>query len=192
MNVKKIKEWLKEANNEELEIVYLSDGQKCCVSPNMGYALRDEIFNWQDRLDDIDYSDEGITDLYLLIEDILDVLESRLELNPSLIEELESLTKDDFVKLELPKKTFFDYVNEYCRAKKIGDIVQICSLLIGFVHNRIKNVECKIHNGRLWIKPINNASCSTSIISEALNIKSSNVDDSMKDEGIWSIHLYKR
>lgn len=192
MKTEDVKRWLKEVNNEELEVVYLNDGQKSCVSPNMGYALRDEIFKWQDKLDNINYSEEGISDLYLLTEDILDILESRLELNPSFIEELESLTEDDFVKFELPKKNFFDYVNEYCRAEKIGDIVQICSLLISFVQDRIKNVECKIHSGRLWIEPIDNSSCSTSIISEALNIKSSNIDDSLQDDRVWSIHLYKR
>lgn len=192
MKVREVKKWLDDIDNEELEMVYLDDGQESCVNPNMGYALRDEIFNWQDRLDNIEYSDEGLAELYLLVEDILDTLELRLKLNPAFVEKLNSIDKEKFVKFDMPQKSFFDYVNNYCAAEKIGDVVQACSLLIYYVQGRIKNVQCKISDGQLWIKPIDNASCSTSIISEALGIKSSNIDDHMKDEKVWSIHLYRR
>ena len=192
MNVKKIKEWLNKLPDEEYAKVYIETEEEDLIDPNMGYALRDEIFNWQDRLDNIEYSDEGLAELYLLVEDILDTLELRLKLNPALMEKLNSIDKEDFVKFDMPQKSFFDYVNDYCAAEKISDVVQTCSLLIYYVQGRIKNVQCEIYDGQLWIKPINNASCSTSIISEALEIKSSNIDDHMKDERVWSIHLYRR
>lgn len=194
-----VKKWLNSIENDKLKIVYLDDGQESCIDPNMGYALRDEIFEWQDKLDDIDYSEEGFTELYLLTENILDTLEVRMALNPAFVEEMEKIHQkvesgdtSDFVKVDLPKKSFFDLVNDYCDAKKIGEIVQTTEMLISYVTSHIKNVECSIHSGRLWIKPIGNASCSASILSHALNIDAKNIDNTQFLDRIWSIHLYRR
>ena len=198
MKKSEIKKWL-ENKNEKFTMVYLDDGIDCCADPNMGYALMDEIFKWQDQLDNIEYSDEGLVQLYLLIEDVLGTLESRLMLNPFFVKKLdeihnkiESGDDSDFVKVDLPEKSFFDLVNDYCDAEKIGDVLTSCTLLIHYVQNRIKNVECDSCDGRLWIKPIGNASCSTSILSYALDIDAKNIDDSQWESKIWSIHLYRR
>ena len=194
-----IKKWLDNIGNDELKMVYLDDGQESLINPNMGYALRDEIFEWQDKLDDIDYSEEGFIELYLLTEDILDTLEVRMALNPAFIKKIEKIHQkiesgdtSDFVKVDLPKKSFFDLVNDYCDAKKIGEIVQASEMLISYVTSHIKNVECSIYDGRLWIKSIGNASCSASILSYALDINAKNKDDGLSLDNIWSIHLHRR
>lgn len=194
-----IKKWLDSIGNDELKMVYLDDGQESLISPNMGYALRDEIFEWQDKLDDIDCSEEGFTELYLLTEDILDTLEARMALNPAFIKKLEKIHQkvesgdtSDFVEVNLPERSFFDLVNDYCDAKKIGEIVQASKMLISYVTNHIKNIDCYISDGRLWIKSIGNASCSTSILSYVLDINAKNIDDSLSLDNIWSIHLHRR
>ena len=199
MNKNQIKKWLDSIGNDELKMVYLDDGQESLINPNMGYALRDEIFKWQDKLDDIDYSEEGFTELYLLTEDILDTLEVRMALNPAFIKKLEKIHQkvesgdtSDFVEVNLPEKSFFVLVNDYCDAKKIGEIVQASKVLISYVTNHIKNIDCYISDGRLWIKPIGNASCSASILSYALDINAKNIDDSLSLDNIWSIHLHRR
>ena len=166
---------------------------------NAGYALRDEIFEWQDKLDDLEYSEEGLIQLYLLTEDILDTLESRLDLNPEFVKEMEEIHQkieagdtSDFVKVQLPEKSFFDCVNDYVDAEKIGDVIQASTLLICYVKERINDVDCYIEDNKLWIKPLDNKSISTSIISELLDIKAINIDDSRQGNFAWCIPLERR
>jgi len=193
MNREEIIKWLNGIENDEVEIVYLNDGKESCIAPNMGYALRDEIFEWQDQLDDIDYSEEGFSKLYLLVEDVLDSLENRMVFDDAFLSEINQKAEtNDYVKVSLPERTFFDLVNLYTEAKKIGEVVSACNLLINYVQTRISDIDCNISDGRLWIKKKNNVSLSTSIIAQLLNIDSSNIDDSSWDQGIWSIHLYRR
>ena len=94
--------------------------------------------------------------------------------------------------VEIFEKSFFDCVNDYCNAEKIKDISIASKSLINYVNKRMPFVQCYIENGKLWIKPVDNASCSTSIISSLMNIKANNIDDSQWTNGIWSIHLYRR
>lgn len=199
MKRNQIKKWLDNVDNDEIKMVYLDDGQESLINPNMGYALRDEIFEWQDHLDEIEFSSEGLTELYLLTEDILGTLETRMALNPDFVREMEEIHNkvesgdtSDFVKVDLPKKSFFDLVNDYCDATKIGEIVQATEMLISYVTDHIKNIDCYISDGRLWIKPFGNVSCSTSILSYALDIDAKNIDDTQSLDSIWSIHLYRR
>jgi len=166
---------------------------------NAGYALRDEIFDWQDKLDDLDYSEEGLTELYLLTENILDTLESRLDLSEEFIEEMKAIRQDidsgdmsDFVKVELPEKSFFDYVNDYANAKKIGDVVQASSLLLYYVKDHISGVDAYISHNRLYIKQKDDTSLSTSIIADLLDIKAKDIDDRNTFELEWSILLNRR
>jgi hypothetical protein len=90
------------------------------------------------------------------------------------------------------EQSFFDLVNGYCSAEKINDIVQYSTLLITYVMSRINDVHCEITNNKLYICTIGNASISTSIISELLGIKATNIDDSQSMDGVWSIHLHRR
>lgn len=166
---------------------------------NAGYALKKEIFEWQDKLDDLDYSEEGMMNLYLLTEDILSTLESRLDLSDDFIKEMEEIHNkinngdtSDFVKVDFPEKSFFDLVNDYVSAKKIGEVVIASKMLISYVLSRIDDVKCQIYNGKLCISAINNASISTSIISKLLNIEANNIDDSKSNDGVWSIYMQKR
>ena len=166
---------------------------------NAGYALKEEIFKWQDKLDDLDYSEEGMMNLYLLTEDILSTLESRLDLSDDFIKEMEEIhnkvddgNTSDFVKIDLPEKSFFDLVNDYVSAEKIGEVVATSKMLIFYVLSRINDVKCQIYNGKLYICTIGNASISTSIISELLDIKPNNINDSRSQDGIWCIHLQRR
>lgn len=198
MKKSEIKKWLKD-KNEDFKMVYLDDGVECCANPNMGYALIDEIFAWQDELDDIDYSNEGLAELYLLVENILDTLELRLMLNPAFVKEMneihnkiESEDESDFVRVYLPERSFFDLVNNYCDAKKIGDVLTSCGALINYVQTRISDIDCDICDGRLWIKSKNNKSLTTDLISQLLEIDIMNIDDMQSIDGIWSIHLYRR
>lgn len=193
MNKKEIKKWLDEKVNEEDEVMILAEVDNGSLrDPNMGYATIEEVFAWQDQLDSIEYSNEGLTELYLLTEDVLDTLESRFELSPEFVRSLENVENGDFVKVNLPERSFFDLINDYCDATKIGDVLTSCSLLIHYVKNHISDVECDIYDGQLFIKPIDNTSLSTSIISELLGIKASNIDDKEAFKNLWSIHLTKR
>ena len=192
MKTKEIKKWLQDIDDDEDNLVYIQTKEKNLISPNMGYALIDEIFAWQDKLDDIEYSNQGLIDLYFLTEEILSELESRLEIDSDLIDKIEKISEKEYVKLDIPDQSFFDYVNNYAKAKKVGEVVQSCALLIYYVQRRLPYAQCDIHNDRLWIKRKDNSSCSTSIISNALQIKASNIDDKDWEEGVWSIQLYKR
>ena len=90
------------------------------------------------------------------------------------------------------EESFFDLVNGYCNADRINDIVRYSTLLINYVMSRINDIHCEILNNRLYICSVGNTSLSTDIISELLDIKAGNIDDSQYMDGIWSIHLYKR
>ena len=166
---------------------------------NAGYALRDEIFKWQDKLDDMEYSEDGMMQLYLLTEDILDTLESRLDLSDEFIAEMKAIDHEiesgdmsDFIEVELPKRSFFDYVNDYADATKIGDVVQASSLLLHYVNDHICDVDTYISHNRLYIKQKDNTSLSTSIIADLLGIKAKDIDDRNSFELEWSILLNRR
>ena len=74
MNVKEVKEWLSQYNDEDEVKVYVEvDGVAVLSEPNMGFLLRDEIFKYQDQLDQIDFSEKAVFETYLLVEDVLDV-----------------------------------------------------------------------------------------------------------------------
>ena len=194
MNVKELKDWLCQYKDEDEIRVYVEvDGVAVLSHPNMGFLLKDEIFGYQDQLDQIDYSDNAVFETFLLAEDVLDTLESRLEVSSDFIQSLEkAIEENDFVPVELPEKSFFVMVNDYVGAKKIGDIIQECNLLIYYVKDRISDVDVEIQDNQLYIKAKDNISLSTSIISELLGIEANNIDDMYCFNNVWSIHLYKR
>ena len=193
MNVKELKEWLCQYKDEDEIRVYVEvDGVAVLSHPNMGFLLKDEIFGYQDQLDQIDYSDNAVFETFLLAEDVLDTLESRLEISSDFVEKIKNFEMEDSVRVELPKKSFFDMVNDYVSAKKIGEIVTASNMLIYYVQSKISDVDVEIQDNKLYIKAKDNVSLSTSIISELLGIKANNIDDMYDFNNVWNIHLYKR
>lgn len=205
MEVRDLIAWLNLQDKDAKVKCWVQVGDEEISNPNMATVPKDEIFDWQDRLDDIDYDQkhlkQGMTELFHLIDDILDELESRLQLNPYLVEELEDLHKkieegdmSDFVKIDIPERSFWDYVNDFCEAIKIRDYVESSEFLILIVKNKFKNdpINVYIEGSSLYIKKTGNISLSTSIIAEMLKIDPSDIDDRQWEQGIFRIPLKPR
>ena len=106
MENKDLKTWLSLHDNDAEVKCYVKIGDEEIASPNMATILRDEIFAWQDRLDDVDYvsdNEQNMINLFELIDEFLDELESRLQLSPEFIKEMEAGDYSDFVEGLRPK-----------------------------------------------------------------------------------------
>lgn len=199
MNNKALQKWLKSHDANAQVKCWVQIGDKELASPNMATILRDEIFEYQDKLDDIDYiegGEENMRQLFALVDELLDELESRLQVNPELIEELESVQEkidngdtSDFVELELPEITFWDRVNSFAKATKIRDYVESGDALLTYVREKLPNLHSYIEGPYLFITQKDNASISTSIISCALDIEAKDINDSQWHNGIYCIKL---
>ena len=96
MENRDLKAWLNLHNNDEEVKCWVKIGDDELSNPNMATVPRDEIFEWQDKLDDIDYVDdneENMLQLFYFIDGILDELESRLQVSHELIKQLEEIHK---------------------------------------------------------------------------------------------------
>lgn len=201
MKNKDLQTWLKNHDSEEELKCWIQFEDEGLSSPNMATIEKDEIFDWQDKLDDIDYVDdlqENMFNLFDLFDDFLNTLESRLQLNPEFVQELTELHKkiedgdtSDFVSVELPKRSLWDYINDLCDAQKIAEYVSASKMLIFEVKDKLDAIVT-IEDGKLCIKQKDNASISTSIISYALDIEAKDINDSKWDQGIWTIILKRR
>lgn len=199
MKNEELKEFLdKFDNNEDVEC-WVKIGDTELSYPNMAMVLRDEIFKWEDQLDDIDYVDdveENIFKLFDFIDDILDELESRLQINPELIKELSELEKkvesgdmSDFVEIDLPEFSFQERAEDFANAKKIREYMESSESILRYVNERLPDLESYIEGSSLFICQKDNASISTSIIAAALQIEATNINDSRAHLGIYSINL---
>ena len=199
MKNEELKEFLdKFDNNEDVEC-WVKIGATELSHPNMAMVLRDGIFEWEDQLDDIDYVDdveENIFKLFDFIDDILDELESRLQINPELIKELSELEKkvesgdmSDFVKVDLSEFSFQERAEDFANAKKIREYMESSESILRYVNERLPDLESYIEGSLLFICQKNNASISTSIIAAALQIEATNINDSRAHLGIYSINL---
>lgn len=199
MKNEELKEFLdKFDDNEDVEC-WVKIGDAELSRPNMAMVLRDEIFEWEDQLDDIDYVDnveENIFKLFDFIDDILDELESRLQINPELIKELSELEKkvesgdmSDFVKVDLPEFSFQERAEDFANAKKIREYMESSESILRYVNERLPDFESYIEGSSLFICQKDNASISTSIIAAALQIEATNINDSRAHLGIYSINL---
>ena len=182
MENKDLKAWLSLHDNDAEVKCYVKIGDEEISSPNMATILRDEIFAWQDRLDDVDYvsdNEQNMINLFELIDEFLDELESRLQLNPEFIKEMEAGDYSDFVEIN-PKEfevSFWDRVDNFARATKIREYVDATNSILLYAKSRLPDLNIYIEGPYLYITQKENASISTSIIAVALDIEAKDIDD---------------
>lgn len=159
-------------------------------SPNMAVVTKDELFEWEDQFDDIAAGDDSFSDIFNFTDNILDELESRLQLAPEFIKEMESIDREEFVPLNLKYDCVFqDKMNDYHTARTIRDLHEAERGIIVCVKHKLGDVDVNIHDGILIIKQKDNVSCSTSIISDILRINAKLINDRNWLQGVWSVDL---
>ena len=176
MENKDLKAWLGLHDNDAEVKCYVKIGDEEISSPNMATILRDEIFAWQDRLDDVDYvsdNEQNMINLFELIDEFLDELESRLQLNPEFIKEMEAGDCSDFVEIDSKEfeVSFWDRVDDFARATKIREYVDATNSILLYAKSRLPDLNIYIEGPYLYITQKENASISTSIIAVALDIE---------------------
>ncbi len=197
MENKDLKAWLGLHDNDAEVKCYVKIGDEEISSPNMATILRDEIFAWQDRLDDVDYvsdNEQNMINLFELIDEFLDELESRLQLNPEFIKEMETGDYSDFVKIDLKELevSFWDRVDDFARATKIREYVDATNSILLYAKSRLPDLNIYIEGPYLYITQKENASISTSIIAVALDIEAKDIDDRQWEQSIYRIKLEER
>ena len=197
MENKDLKEWLNLHDNDAEVKCYVKIGDEEIASPNMATVLRDEIFAWQDRLDDVDYvsdNEQNMINLFELIDEFLDELESRLQLNPDFIKEMEAGDCSDFVEIDLKELevSFWDRVDDFARATKIREYVDATNSILLYAKSRLPDLNIYIEGPYLYITQKENVSISTSIIAVALDIEAKDIDDRQWEQSIYRIKLEER
>lgn len=176
----------------EVKVWIQIDGEELS-EPNMATFTMDEIFEWQDKLDELSLSDDNFLDIFNFADDLLDTLESRLQLAPDFIEELRRIEEDscpdDWVPVNLPGFNFLECVEDFHTARTMRDLNDAKYHIILAVKDRLGNLKVDIRNDVLFIQQQHNISCSTSIISDLLSIDAKKINDNQWEEGIWSIDL---
>ena len=172
-------------------------GDEEIASPNMATILRDEIFAWQDRLDDVDYvsdNEQNMINLFELIDEFLDELESRLQLSPEFIKEMEAGDYSDFVEIDSKEfeVSFWDRVDDFARATKIREYVDATNSILLYAKSKLPDLNIYIEGQYLYITQKENASISTSIIAVALDIEAKDIDDRQWEQSIYRIKLEER
>lgn len=197
MENKDLKTWLSLHDNNAEVKCYVKIGDEEIASPNMATILRDEIFAWQDRLDDVDYvsdNEQNMINLFELIDEFLDELESRLQLNPEFIKEMEAGDCSGFVEIDLKELevSFWDRVDDFARATKIREYVDATNSILLYAKSRLPDLNIYIEGPYLYITQKENASISTSIIAVALDIEAKDIDDRQWEQSIYRIKLEER
>lgn len=200
MENKDLKTWLSLHDNNAEVKCYVKIGDEEIASPNMATILRDEIFAWQDRLDDVDYvsdNEQNMINLFELIDEFLDELESRLQLSSEFIKEIQETEAgdySDFVEIS-PKEfevSFWDRVDNFARATKIREYVDATNSILLYAKSRLPDLNIYIEGPYLYITQKENASISTSIIAVALDIEAKDIDDRQWEQSIYRIKLEER
>ena len=200
MENKDLKAWLSLHDNNAEVKCYVKIGDEEIASPNMATILRDEIFAWQDRLDDVDYvsdNEQNMINLFELIDEFLDELESRLQLSPEFIKEIQEMEAgdcSDFVEID-PKEfevSFWDRVDDFARATKIREYVDATNSILLYAKSKLPDLNIYIEGQYLYITQKENASISTSIIAVALDIEAKDIDDRQWEQSIYRIKLEER
>ena len=197
MENKDLKEWLSLHDNDAEVKCYVKIGDEEIASPNMATVLRDEIFAWQDRLDDVDYvsdNEQNMINLFELIDEFLDELESRLQLSSEFIKEMEAGDYSDFVEID-PKEfevSFWDRVDDFARATKIREYVDATNSILLYAKSKLPDLNIYIEGPYLYITQKENASISTSTIAVALDIEAKDIDDRQWEQSIYRIKLEER
>lgn len=197
MENKDLKTWLSLHDNDAEVKCYVKIGDEEIASPNMATILRDEIFAWQDRLDDVDYvsdNEQNMINLFELIDEFLDELESRLQLSPDFIKEMETGDCSDFVEIDSKEfeVSFWDRVDDFARATKIREYVDATNSILLYAKSRLPDLNIYIEGQYLYITQKENASISTSIIAVALDIEAKDIDDRQWEQSIYRIKLEER
>ena len=197
MENKDLKIWLSLHDNNAEVKCYVKIGDEEIASPNMATILRDEIFAWQDRLDDVDYvsdNEQNMINLFELIDEFLDELESRLQLNPEFIKEMEAGDYSDFVEIDSKEfeVSFWDRVDNFARATKIREYVDATNSILLYAKSRLPDLNIYIEGPYLYITQKENVSISTSIIAAALDIEAKDIDDRQWEQSIYRIKLEER
>ena len=197
MENKDLKTWLSLYDNDAEVKCYVKIGDEEIASPNMATILRDEIFAWQDRLDDVDYvsdNEQNMINLFELIDEFLDELESRLQLSSEFIKEMEAGDYSDFVEIDSKEfeVSFWDRVDDFARATKIREYVDATNSILLYAKSRLPDLNIYIEGSYLYITQKENASISTSIIAVALDIEAKDIDDRQWEQSIYRIKLEER
>lgn len=202
MENRDLQAWLNLHDKDAEVECWVKIGDEELSHPNMATVPRDEIFEWQDQLDDTDYVDsneENMRKLFEFIDEVLDELESRLQLNPEFIQEMEEMHKkieagdtSDFVTVELPEISFWDRVDDFVKAKKIREYIDASNFILLYVKDKLPDLNIYIEGSYLYIVGKDNKSISTSIIAELLNIEAKDIDDRQWEQQIYKIKLEER
>ena len=197
MENRDLKTWLSLHDNNAEVKCYVKIGDEEIASPNMATILRDEIFAWQDRLDDVDYvsdNEQNMINLFELIDEFLDELESRLQLSPDFIKEMEAGDCSDFVEIDSKEfeVSFWDRVDDFARATKIREYVDATNSILLYAKSKLPDLNIYIEGQYLYITQKENASISTSIIAVALDIEAKDIDDRQWEQSIYRIKLEER
>lgn len=200
MNNNDLQIFLKSFKNDAPVKVWIQIGDEELSDPNMAVATIDEIFEWQDELDKLSLDDDDFLTIFEFTDNLLDILESRLQLSPSFIEEMrqieakiESGDTSDFVTIDLDDfdYDFYECLQQYHTARTMRDFANAKTNIILCVKHYLGDLKVDIHNDILFIQRQNNLSCSTSIIADLLCVPTRVINDSQWDKGIWSINLKK-
>lgn len=193
MKVKELKTKLNEFDDEKEIKFWIETDQGVMASPNMAPVEIDELFDWYDTLDTIDYNQkepyESITELYDFINDVLGEMENKLELDPDFVNELKEAKNEEFISVKIRQPSFWEYVQELKTIDTIEDIMYTYKPLLRFVSEKLPDTEVWIKNNKLYIKQKNNISLSSDIISQLLNINIRYINDKYWKDGIYSIIL---
>ena len=203
MKIRDLKAWLNlHEDGDEVEC-WVKVGKHELSQPNMATLTVKEIFDFEDKLSDLDYDrnnkSNNMTKLFLLCYELLDELESRLQLDPEFIEEMRKMSEkieagdtSDFVKVELPEFTLWDKINDLYEAKTIEEYVESSERVVSHITEKLGDVECDIDDSNVILEPVGNASLSTSIIAELLDIEAKDIDDRMWEDKVWKIPIIRR
>lgn len=193
MKVKELKAKLNKFDDEKEIKFWLETDQGVMASPNMAPVEIDELFDWYDTLDTIDYNQkepyESIAELYDFINDVLGYMENKLELDPDFVNELKEAKNEEFIPVKIRQPSFWEYVQELKTIDTIEDIMYTYKPLLRFVNEKLPDTEVWIKNNKLYIKQKNNISLSSDIISQLLNINTRHINDRYWKDGVYSIIL---
>lgn len=193
MKVKELKTKLNELDDEKEIKFWLETDQGVMASPNMAPVEIDELFDWYDALDDMDYNCkepyESVIELYNFIDDVLGDMENKLELNPDFVNELKKAENEESISVKIRQPSFWKYVQEFKTIDTIEDIMYTYKPLLRFVTEKLPNTAVWIKNNKLYIKQKNNISLSSDIISQLLNINTRHINDKYWKDGVYSIIL---
>ena len=203
MQIKDLKSWLERYNDNDEVQCWIKIGEYELSEPNMATMTVKEIFDFEDKINSLDYDrnnkSNNMTKLFLLCNEMLDKLEDRLQLDPEFIKEMEEMHEkiekgdtSDFVEVHIPEFTLWDKINDLYEAQTIEEYVESSERVISYITDKINNVDCYIDDSNVFLEPIDNASLSTSIIADLLDIEARDIDDRMKDNRIWKIPVIRR